>query len=178
MKYYLGLDVSTSVIGIAIIDEVKKLHALEFLSLKKTKTLLSKAEVFRDHMLQYAHLDMDCVIVEEALKMFKKGKASAQILQKLSMMNGMASWIAKDTFNCKVVHYHSERARKLAWPDLIIRRGTDKKEIVRQKIAECYPQVVWMRNRNNVIIKQSFDMSDAAVLCLAHLNDPEYFCKK
>jgi len=173
MKHYIGLDVSTSVIGIAVVDENKKLHALEFLSLKKTKTLLDKADVFRDHISQYATLDVECVIIEEALKIFKKGKSSAQILQKLSMINGMVSWIAKDTFKCKIVHYHSERARKIAWPDLVIRRGTDKKEIIRQKIAECYPQVVWMRNRNDVLIKQVYDMSDSAVLCLAYLNDPE-----
>lgn len=167
----LGLDVSTSVIGICLLDpnSGRRLQSLEFLNLKREKNLFAKAIDFKDHVSKYKALGVTQIAIEEPLVMYKPGASRAQILSKLSMFNGMISVICFMVFGLEPVYYNVNNARKRAFPDLKFTRGEDRKMAVWAKVAETFPDVEWLYGpRSGKLVKTNFDMADAAVVALAH----------
>ena len=167
----LALDVSTSVIGICLLDPSsgRKLQSLEFLNLKREKNLFAKAIDFKDHISKYKHLNITSVAIEEPLVMYKQGFSRAQILSKLSMFNGMISLICYMVFGIEPIYYNVNNARKLAFNDLKFAKGEDRKLIVWAKVAETFPDVEWLYGpKSGELVKTNYDMADAAVVALAH----------
>lgn len=167
----LGLDVSTSVIGICLIDPKsgKELQSLEFLNLKREKNLFNKAIDFKDHISKYKGVGVSHIPIEEPLVMYKPGAGRAQILSKLSTFNGMVSVICYMVFGIEPIYYNVNTARKLAFPDLKFKKGEDRKMAVWAKVAEKYPEVEWLYGpKSGNLVKTNFDMADAAVIALAH----------
>ena len=48
--------------------------------------------------------------------------------------------------------------------------AVDKKSIILEKVAELEPQVKWIYNRNNVLAKESYDLSDSVACVLGYMN--------
>lgn len=168
----LALDVSTSVIGICLLDAQtgQQLQSLEFLNLKREKNLFAKALDFKDHISKYKSLDIQHIAIEEPLVMYKPGASRAQILSKLSMFNGMIAVICFMVFGIEPVYYNVNTARKLAFPDLKFSKGEDRKMVIWAKVAETFPNVQWLYGpKSGKLVKTNFDMSDAAVVALAHV---------
>jgi hypothetical protein len=46
----------------------------------------------------------------------------------------------------------------------------DKKTVIWEKIADLYPRVDWVYNRNQVLSKENYDMSDASCAVLGFMN--------
>ena len=174
MRYILGLDISTSVVGYTVIDENKKLHELSYIKLTKEKDLFVKADIVKDVLLEYEGLITD-VAIEEPLVMFKEGFSRAQILSKLSTFNGMISIMSKFIYNTTPVHYNVNTARKLSFPMVKFPVGSNRKEIIRQAVAEMYPDIDWplMAKGKNIGSprKECYDMSDSATVALCHLTN-------
>ena len=172
MRYILGLDISTSVVGYTVIDENKKLHNLSYIKLSNEKDLFVKADIVKDVLYEYEGLITD-VAIEEPLVMYKEGFSRAQILSKLSTFNGMISIMSKFIYNTTPMYYNVNTARKLSFPNVKFPKGCDRKELMRQAVAEMYPEVDWplMAKGKNIgqPRKECFDMSDSCVIALAHL---------
>jgi hypothetical protein len=95
----LGLDISTTVIGVALIDEQGNLVLSEHWDISKQDTLFEKAEVVGSLMWELrTNHKIDYVFVETALKKFFPGKSRADTIVKLAKFNGIVSWICFDTF--------------------------------------------------------------------------------
>jgi hypothetical protein len=165
----LGLDISTSVIGVSGIDNNSRtLHKLSYINLKDGKDLFEKAIIFKNEMKNLP-LTVSSVAIEEPLVMYKAGFSSAQVLSKLSMFNGMCSIIAMDLFNVVPVYYNVSSARKLAYPDMKFPKGCDRKEIVWKHVDEEFQDIEWFYGpRSGKLVKQCYDMSDACIIALAH----------
>lgn len=164
----LGLDISTSIIGMCVISEDKKLHSLSFLNLKKEKNLFEKAIAFKEEIEKYKKL-ITSVAIEESLVAYRPGYSQAQILSKLSTFNGMCAIISFMVTNCEPVYYNVNTARKLAFPEMKFPKGSDRKEIVQQHVAKFWPEVRWpIGPKSGKLIKQSYDMADSAIISLAH----------
>lgn len=173
----LGLDVSTSVIGICILDSNsgKKLQSLEFLNLKREKNLFAKALDFRDNITKYKPLNIQHIAIEEPLVMYKPGASRAQILAKLAMFNGMISVICFTIFGIEPKYYNVNHARKLSFPDLKFKKGEDRKMVIWAKVAETFPDIEWLYGpRSGKLVKTNFDMADACVIALARYADLEF----
>lgn len=169
----LGLDISTSIIGFCIINKNKKLHSLSFLNLKSEKNLFEKAISFKEELEKYKGI-ITSVAIEEPLVMYQPGFSRAQILSKLSTFNGMCAIISFMVTNCEPKYYNVNTARKLAFPEMKFPKGSDRKIVVQQHVAELWPQVNWpLGPKNGKMIKQCFDMSDAAIIALARAKDVE-----
>lgn len=167
----LALDVSTSVIGICLLDPStgNRLQSLEFLNLKREKNLFSKALDFKDHISKYKSLNVQHVAIEEPLVMYKPGASRAQILSKLSTFNGMIAVICFMVFGIEPVYYNVNHARKLAFPDIKFDPGQNRKMVVWTKVAETFSDVEWLYGpRSGKLVKTNFDMADSAVVALAH----------
>lgn len=165
----LGLDISTSVIGTAVLDENDlKLHELSYISLKKEKGLFNKALAFKDELEKYDGI-IDHVAIEEPLVMFKEGFSMAQILAMLSQFNGMCQMLTYFLYNQEPVLYNVNTARKLAIPEMKFPKGSDRKSVVLENVARLYPDVDWpLGPRSGKLKKECFDMADSAIIALAH----------
>jgi len=173
MRYILGLDISTSVVGYTVLDLEGTIHDMGYIKLNgKDDDLFDKAEIVHDILLQYKDLITD-VAIEEPLVSFRPGFSMAQILAKLSTFNGMVSIMTKFVYNTRPVLYNVNHARKTAFPDLKFPKGSDRKELVRDAVAAIYPQIDWptMTRGKNIGAhrKECYDMSDSAVIALCHL---------
>ena len=94
----LGLDISSSRIGIALLDGDKLLIS-ETIKLKSNLSLEERAEIFEKRMKQ---IDRNYVVydvyIEQPALMFRGGKTTAQTMATLQRFNGMCSYIVYNIF--------------------------------------------------------------------------------
>jgi hypothetical protein len=108
---YLGLDISTSVVGITALDPNNPdgmpllfdsviLKPNKENQLGKHATMFTKATYFKhefERLMCLHNLQPNKIFVEENAKAFKKGQSSAEVLFILAKFNGIVSYIAMTT---------------------------------------------------------------------------------
>jgi hypothetical protein len=133
-KYILGLDVSTTTIGIALFEDLGdkgKLCVLEHVSPKikvknitKTEELFMKANMFYDEFLgKYTNFGITKVIIEEPLLRSNNVNTVATLLR----FNGILSKMIYDKLNVVPEYMSSYDSRKYAFPELMGKKDTDSK---------------------------------------------------
>lgn len=167
-EYVLGLDISTSTVGCAIIDaETDEIKSLFYISLKKEKGLLNKARLLQSE-LEAQKIMPDHVAIEAPLVMFKEGFSRAQVLSMLSQFNGMSQFMTFLLYKVDPILYNVSTARKLSYPDLKFPRGTKRKELVQERTALEYPDIEFPLKRTGRLKDECYDMCDAVVIARAH----------
>ena len=78
----LGLDISTSICGFAVIDKRGMLVHHTSLDLRKEKNIFAKCESFIQKLkeLRQTYYGIDEIYIEQSLHMFMGGKSSAKTL--------------------------------------------------------------------------------------------------
>lgn len=169
-RLYLGLDISTSTIGMCGMNEEKELQFLSYVTLKKQTTLIEKADAFKLELLKYEGL-INGVFIEDPLVMYKQGFSRAQILSKLSMFNGMCSLLTYLIYNITPIWYNVSTARKMAFPDMKFPVGSERKKIVLERVMKEYPKIDWpMKPRVDKLKDECYDMADAVVIARAGIS--------
>lgn len=161
-KNFLGIDVSTSCTGFALVDENGKLLEASYVYLGEFPTIYAKAEAVRQELMRYSGRDISCIAVEECLLGFRRGKSSAQTLITLARFNGVVHYIASAEFGIDPHTINVSTARKLLgipiakgenpkaavatwmrlqepdypWPTKVVKRGKLKGETVFEKGVE------------------------------------------
>ena len=135
----LGLDISTSVVGVAIIDpETKELTVSEHIDLTKIDSVFSKAELVGSELWQIGNNhDIKNLFVETALMRFIPGRSRADTIVKLAKFNGIVSWMCYDTFGLQPTYLNVNTARSLY--GLSFPRGTKgpkRKKMVIEAVIE------------------------------------------
>jgi len=167
--YVLGLDISTSIVGGAIIDkEDKSLKGLFYVDLSKEKGLLNKIKALKIELQKYDGL-IGHVAIEEPLVMFKEGFSRAQVLSLLSQFNGMCQLLTFLLYNTEPVMYNVNTARKLSYPNLKFPAGEKRKELVLHEAQKIYPEVDFPLKKTGKFKDQCYDMADAIVISRAHV---------
>jgi hypothetical protein len=167
-RVVLGLDISTSTIGMCGISLEKELKFLSYVTLKKQKGLYSKADAFKEELLKYKDIVTD-VAIEEPLVMYKDGFSRAQILSMLSQFNGMCGMLSYFIYNTEPVMYNVNTARKLAVPEMKFPKGSNRKFIVQENMESKYPEIDWPLKRTGTLKDECYDMADAMIIALAHV---------
>lgn len=109
----LGLDVSTSSTGWAILSDDGSLVEMGNFKLTKHDNLFDKASAVSDGLKDLrTRYFISKIAIEEPLQGFRRGMSSAHTLLTLARFNGIVSWLAYDTFNVKPVFYDSTYARR------------------------------------------------------------------
>lgn len=175
---YIGLDISTSIIGIALLDAEGNLINLENINLKKIKCLFDKSNKTRDIFTKisenYLFEEEIKISIEEAFQSFSKGFSSAKTLSQLNKFNGIVSYIASETFATKPVYINVNSARKNL--QIKIDKHLDistKEQIfrwVQNEIDFEWPKKILKNGPNKDVVKNDescYDMSDAYVICKA-----------
>ena len=135
----LGLDISTTMVGAAIIDpESRKVVLSLGWDISKYSTTCEKAELIGAELYSLrSEYDIQYVFVETALKKFLPGRSRADTIIKLAKFNGIVSWLCYECFNLEPTYINVNTARSLY--GLSFPRGTkgpQRKKMVIEAVIE------------------------------------------
>ena len=163
----LGLDISTSICGFAVIDKLGMLVHHTSLDLRKEKNIFAKCELFIEKLqdIRKTYYGIDEVYIEQSLHMFMTGKSSAKTLSLLTRFNGMISWVCYEEFRKEPKYISAGSARKHC--GIKIPRGTKAKKVVIEHISNTEPTFVVATTRFGNPKAEFFDRADAIVIARA-----------
>ena len=177
MSYKLGLDISTSVIGVCLIDENEQ--AIVFDAVKLTSTTLSSMWDKADRGIEeikklVGDKKVEHIYVEANAKMFSTGFSSADTLFTLAKFNGLISYLSHKAFKAEVVDVNVTSARKAVG----FKNAKVDKRPVKEKVFDyvqaLHPELPWKRhvaktgkNQGQEIYNTEMkDACDAWVICV------------
>jgi len=167
----LGLDISTSCVGIAIFDMNYKLYELSYVKFKSGNTnLFNKLDVFISTFEEkWGTLKFENVFIEEPLKKFKGKFSNADTIQKLTQMNAMISGYLYRKYKVQPLYFNVNNARSTVFPNLVIPRShPNKKSLVWNAVMEAEPKVNWKYSpKTHDLMDVNLDMADAWVTAMA-----------
>jgi hypothetical protein len=181
----IGLDVSTSTTGIAVLSDDFRLVELSYVNTQKCETLWEAADAVR-HVISRLNLNRQYVrlCIEESLQSFRSGFSSASTLSTLSKFNGIVSYMARVAFGIDPTYIQASTARKLCNVKLVKattqaeRRDPlwTKRQVFAQMTAQHpelatfqFPMTRGTRRHSSRIANQAYDMIDAYVIARAGL---------
>lgn len=174
----LGLDISTNIIGGAIIDHNEDLLECFYIDLHKTKDVLDKSIIIKDRLMSiFQKYKIDNIYIEEPLKATIPGMSNIDIIIKLSGINHIAMFICFILTKLHPEHIHFNTARSLAWGNISQKLTRfDKKLFVCNKVLDKWPEFSKYvqekkKKDGSVEIRETptFDMSDACTIALSGL---------
>lgn len=167
----------------------------------KNEELFKKCDIFEEEFLnKYVNLNITRVIIEEPLLRSNNvntigvllrfnGMISRAVHQKLGIVPDFISsfdarkyafpeLMAIRTHNKKGERYPEKDIKKKIAENKTTLFGAhewtvDKKTIIWEKVAEMEPQIEWLYNRNQVLSKENYDMTDAVAAVLGYQNKVE-----
>lgn len=133
-KYVLGLDISTTCIGISLFEDIGDKGALVMLdhfspkikdkNMCSTEKLMVKSDMFYDeHIKKLANFNITRVIIEEPLT--RSNNANTVII--LVGFNMLVSKMIRDTFGVIPEFISSYDGRKYSFPELMGKKDVDSK---------------------------------------------------
>lgn len=180
MSIILGLDVSTSCIGVCVLDSnfyenvwQTKIILLEAIEFPKCKTMWCKADRTFACLTSIAHQSnvppIDRVVLEEPLMGFRPGMSSAQTISTLMRFNGIVSYMARNIFNHEPEYIGSAHARKLC--NIKLQRtaigGPQKEQVFAHMAANDLKDIQWPLKKSGKTVDWSRDACDAYVIARA-----------
>ena len=183
---YIGLDISTSIIGICFLDSNSDLVLLDNINLKKTKSMFNKSEIVKNRLIEYKNslkfTKNIKISIEEAFQSFSAGFSSAKTLSQLNRFNGIVSYLVYDIFNIEPLYINVNSARK----NLQIKIDRKSKKSTKEQVFEWvkinlnsefkWPEKILKSGPNKGRVKfdeSCYDMSDAFVICKALIFNEE-----
>ena len=163
----LGLDISTSKIGYAIVDKDENLVLSKFLKFKSDVPLEKRAKAFEERMLNLmVKYDIQQIFVEQPFMAFSGGKTTAVTMSKLQRFNGMCCYGIFNLFGRPPELIAANSARSAV--GLKRKRGEDIKKKVIAWVQATYPEdflIEYTRHGNPK--PGTDDMADAVIIALA-----------
>jgi hypothetical protein len=169
----LALDISSTVIGVAILAKDGKVHEISYIKFKPKTSLFEKLDEFIKFFEKYSAFPFENIVIEEPLKRFAGKFSSADTIQKLTQMNSLISGFLYKKLNIEPVYFNVQQARKLAFPELIIPKTfPNKKYLIWEACLKMFPTINWLySSKNGKLLDENFDMADAITVGLAFLTD-------
>tara|TARA_R100001163_G_C5063962_1_gene201400 strand:+ start:1105 stop:1677 length:573 start_codon:yes stop_codon:yes gene_type:complete len=176
----LGIDISTSITGFAVVGDGQLLH-YSAMDLRKHKGVFAKAEAIKEHIADFFEnyqLDqedtggwgssrhpIEHIYIEQPLHMFMKGKSSAKTLSALMTFNGIVSWLVYEMFEIEPEYISATSARKKA--GIRVPRGEKAKEVVLKHLLDTEPAFKIEYTKFGNPAPGSYDKADAIVIAKA-----------
>jgi hypothetical protein len=174
----LGLDISSSIVGVSVFNDDDTLYDLRNIDLRKIDSFFKKADYVRARLqdikceLLSQGLCVSLISVEECAQSFRKGFSSAQTLSTLARFNGVVSQIAYEIFCVEPLYYNVVSTRKSLGIKLDKSGEIDTKEQIVAWVAKEEPAFNWPtriiskgKNVGNKIFEvYCYDMADAYVI--------------
>ena len=162
----IGLDISSSKVGIAVLDKNENIVLSEVIKFKTNTTLEDRAFKFERRMceIEKAYVPLDIFIEQPAL-MFKGGKTTAQTMAKLQRFNGMCSYIVYKVYDMMPILINPRSARSKL--NIKVPRGQNPKKIIIEWVENKYKeQFEYNMTRHGNPQPGTDDRADAIVVAL------------
>ncbi len=164
----LGLDISTSKVGICIMDYKFNLLETELLKLDTKSQLEDRCLQIEEYINNLSYNIKD-VYVESAFIAFSGGKTSAITMSKLQRFNGMVCFMLRKLTGFQVQLLSPAKARGLV--HLKIKRGENTKLRVIEHVEKSFPNdFKYELTRHGNPKPGTDDRADAIVIAWAGLN--------
>lgn len=176
----VGLDVSSSVTGIVVLEKSDsfdpKQHLIHYapIELAKYKSFWKKTQALEGGIHAVRNLvtsNVDAIYVEEPMKRFATGMSSAQTVSVLQRINGIACFIAYKVWgNLEPTYVSVSQARKAAGVKVVQTKKDPqnrnaKKQTFDHMMTYDLSHVQWPTKRNSTNPKDwAFDVVDAYVI--------------
>ena len=165
--YILGIDISTSIVGFAVMTADYNLIAYDKLKFKKGLTLEQKAEYFKNKVKHFdSYYCITEVFVEQPAMMFGRGRTTANTMAKLQRFNGMCCYAIYDLLQVQAAMIHSNSARK-KMNISIPRNVLNKKHYIIGEVVKKYPKFTYKLTRYGNPQPGTDDIADAIVVAYA-----------
>ena len=165
----LGLDISTSITGYAILDldgKIQEIGSWDMRNKNHFPNLFSKS-LFIKKSLQEIDYPIDHIFIEPALNMFMMGKSSSHTISTLIKFNGITSWMCFEEFGLQPAFIPAISARKKC--GITIKRGQKAKEIVMKYFLDNEPDFRVEYTKHGNPKPNYYDQADALVMAKAGL---------
>jgi hypothetical protein len=194
ISWSLGLDLSTTNVGISLWNEEGQLIELKHLKLIVDKSIpeedryIYKAELFRTYIKEFKEktnikykVSIKNIFIEAPLT---NTPVNINTTAKLLSFNGIACYIIYELFNVPPKLITVYQARKLFNPELIVKtkkrtgeiketlsfpKEIDKKEYIWKKVNQIYKNIDWFYNKRGDLKKENYDLSDSIAVAVSGL---------
>lgn len=166
----LGLDVSTSRVGWAIINDKQELIDSGFYKTKAKTPLEERAIALKDNVLvpiTTIHKIAE-IRIEEPFTMFSGGKTTAKTMSSLQRFNGMVSLLAHQLLGKPPTLVGATTARSRV--GIKVPRGTKAKQVVMMWCASEYDNFIMEYTRHGNPKPGLDDEADAIIVALSHFD--------
>jgi Holliday junction resolvasome RuvABC endonuclease subunit len=160
----LGLDISTSIIGVCILDN-DKIVKTDYIDLRKVGEFFEKAQAVEDRLKEIKkNHKIEHIFVEQALMFFRRGGSTAKTMSILQRFNGIVSWQCYQIFKMEPNYVTPISARSKC--GIKVAKGKKAKEVVMEHFIESREfQIDYTRYGN--VQKYCYDIADAVVVARA-----------
>lgn len=185
----LGVDVSTSITGFAVMAEGELVY-YDYIDLRKEKDMFAKTVAMKEKILDIfemyqcsnycklkfadvkADYPIEHIYIEQPFLFFNSGGSSAKTMATLQKFNGIVSWLIYEIFEIKPQFVGANAARKHT--GIKIPRGKKAKQVVIEYLTENEPAFHIEYTKYGNPKAQYFDMADAIVVAKAgHILEQE-----
>ena len=165
----LGLDVSTSITGITILEKDGTLVYNDSWDTRKYKSFFEKVKYVEEQVVHLSKLygGFERVFIEQSLQSFRSGFSSAKTLSTLASFNGVVSWLVYRILKTEPEYLAATSARKLC--GIKVPRGTKAKQVVIQHILDNVPEIQIEYTKQNNVKPHCYDKADSWVIAKAGL---------
>jgi len=176
----LGVDVSTSITGFAVVAD-GQLVFYDSIDLRKHKNVFDKTIAIKEKILDLFEMyqcnnddslqlgsseyPIEHIYVEQPFTFFNSGGSSAKTMATLQKFNGIVSWILYEIFEIRPEYIGATSARKQA--GIKVPRGKKAKQVVLEHLLETEPAFVIEYTRHGNPKPESYDRADAIVIAKA-----------
>jgi len=164
-----GLDISTSITGITLLDKSGKIVYNNAWDTRKYKDFFEKAEFIRREITFLTEkYTIEHIYIEQSLQSFRSGFSSAKTLSSLSRFNGIVSWLMFFHTKIKPEYLSAASARKSC--GIKIARGENAKQKVVDFLLDNEPSFVVKYTKFGNVKPECFDKADSIVIARAGYN--------
>jgi Holliday junction resolvasome RuvABC endonuclease subunit len=172
----LGLDISTTTTGYAILTYDNKLESIGYIDLKKIEGLYNKVDYLFDELKRIiSQYNIGQVNIEDPMGNFSFGKTNRLTMNMLSNFNSIISYRINRELGLKINHINVNKARKqIGYSNTkemkLLKKESGDKNFTKNKILElCIvfePELEKIKeyNKNGKLNDNVFDRSDAYVM--------------
>jgi len=160
----LGLDVSTSIVGVCVLENDKIVHTA-YIDLRKIKNFFEKGQQVETALKDIKkNFKIKHIYIEQALMFFRRGGSTANTMSILQRFNGIVSWICYNIYDMEPNYVTPIGARSKC--GIKVKRGEKAKEIVMKHFIDNEDFGIIYTKKGN-IQKYCYDIADAIVVARA-----------
>tara|TARA_R110002020_G_scaffold382927_2_gene593617 strand:- start:1609 stop:2163 length:555 start_codon:yes stop_codon:yes gene_type:complete len=176
----LGVDVSTSITGFAIVAD-NQLVYYDSIDMRKHKNVFDKTIAIKEKILDLFEMyqcnnddsmrlgisdyPIEHIYIEQPFTFFNSGGSSAKTMATLQKFNGIVSWLLFETFEIRPEYVGATTARKHA--GIKVPRGQKAKQVVLQHLLDTEPAFKIEYTKHGNPKPESYDRADAIVVAKA-----------